>query len=83
MSAELHRDCCPKCGSALQHIRVKEGEADQCPSCLGVWLGYDMFAALTHPAGGYLQDIFRTLVLEYSMGEIPGPEKKEDEAADA
>ncbi len=73
---EAHRDHCPACGSTLESITTQEGRAQQCPSCLGVWVEHETFARLTHPeAKGHsvLADILREVVLRYSTGAIPVP----------
>jgi len=67
---EVHKDRCPRCGERLEHIRIREAWADQCPVCEGVWLDREVFAMLTHQKGRVLNDIFRYILLEQSMGDI-------------
>jgi len=80
---EAHRNRCPSCGSRLEHIHVKEGDADQCPHCLGVWLSHEMFDRLTHPTqdNSYLTGILRDVFLQYTTGAVPPklrrPEREE------
>jgi len=73
---ELHRGHCPRCGAELEAIRMAQGTAQQCPSCLGVWLEHETFDRLTHPEtkDDYLTGIFREVLLQYTTGGIlPGP----------
>ena len=68
---ELHRDRCPRCGERLEHIRIKKAWADQCPVCEGVWLDREVSCMLTHKKEQVLTDIFRYILLDQCMGEIP------------
>jgi uncharacterized protein len=70
---EAHANHCPKCGGRLEEIRTAEGAADQCPSCLGVWLDHETFDRLTHPekpGDDYLTSLFREVLLEYTTGSV-------------
>lgn len=75
---EAHQGHCPKCGSRLERITVDDGSADQCPSCLGVWLDRDVFDRLTHPhaKNEYLTGIFRGILLQWTTGEVRGGSEK-------
>ena len=70
---ELHRGHCPRCGAELESIRLAQGTAQQCPSCLGVWMDHETFDRLTHPEDkdDYLTGIFRDVLLQYTTGSIP------------
>ena len=68
---ELHKDRCPRCGEPLEHIRIKKAWADQCPVCEGVWLDREVFCVLTHQKERLLTDIFRYILVDQCMGEIP------------
>ena len=70
---ELHRGHCPRCGTELEAIRLAQGTAQQCPSCLGVWLEHETFDRLTHPEAkdDYLTGIFRDVLLQYTTGHLP------------
>lgn len=71
---ELHHDHCPECGSELSRLEVGEGTVRQCPSCRGVFMEQAMFARLTHPESeeaGYLTQLFRDFLLEWTTGSIP------------
>jgi hypothetical protein len=73
---EDHANHCPKCGGHLEEIRMVEATADQCPSCLGVWLDRDTFDRLTHPEkprDDYLTAILREVFLEYTTGTVTPP----------
>ncbi len=69
-----HQDRCPKCGSKLERITVDGETAEQCPTCLGVWLDHELFDRLTHPQAKntYLTGIFRGLLLQFTTGELKG-----------
>jgi predicted Zn-ribbon and HTH transcriptional regulator len=67
---ELHRDRCPRCGERLEHIRIKEAWADQCPLCEGVWLDREVFALLTHEKQQPLAAMFRYMLVDQAMGDI-------------
>jgi RNA polymerase-binding transcription factor DksA len=69
---ELHWGHCPRCGAELEGIRLAQGTAQQCPSCLGVWLEHETFDRLTHPdvKDDYLTGIFREVLLQYTTGRI-------------
>lgn len=69
---EAHQGHCPKCGSRLERVTVDDGSADQCPSCLGVWLDHELFDRLTHPheKNEYLTGIFRGILLQFSSPEV-------------
>jgi Zn-finger nucleic acid-binding protein len=67
---ELHRDRCPRCGERLEHIRIKEAWADQCPVCEGVWLDREVFALLTHEKQQPLAAMFRYMLVDQSLGDI-------------
>lgn len=75
---ESHRGHCPSCGSLLERITLEEGSADQCPSCLGVWLDHSLFDQLTHPheENQYLTGIFRGLLLQFTTGDLAKPPSK-------
>ncbi len=71
---ELHHDHCPECGAGLERLTVQEGEVRQCPVCRGVWMDEELFGHLTHPEQekvGYLTRIFRQLILEWTLGDLP------------
>lgn len=75
---EQHQGHCPRCGSRLERISVDDGSAEQCPTCLGVWLDHGLFDRLTHPheENQYLTGIFRGLFLQFTTGELkPHPPK--------
>ena len=67
---ELHRDRCPRCGERLEHLRIAEAWADQCPVCEGVWLDRDVFLALTHERAQPLADMFRYMLVDQGLGEM-------------
>jgi hypothetical protein len=76
---ELHRGHCPRCGALLEGIRLAQGAAHQCPSCLGVWMDHATFDRLTHPEekDDYLTGVLREVLLQYTTGRIstrPGTE---------
>lgn len=78
---EAHANHCPKCGAHLEAIRTEEGQADQCPSCLGVWLDHGMFDRLTHPEkkqDDYLTGIFREVLLQYTTGRLQTSERPKE-----
>ena len=64
------RGHCPECGSRLRHIRVREGEADQCVGCQGVFMDRALFETLTHPEDSHLTRVLRSVVLQYSLGRL-------------
>ncbi|MBI4540211.1 MAG: zf-TFIIB domain-containing protein [Gemmatimonadetes bacterium] len=68
---ELHKDHCPRCGSRLVHVRLRDAWADQCPSCRGIWLDRDMFELFTHRVRTPLAEWFRSTLLQHSLGELP------------
>ena len=69
---EIHENHCPQCGSELEDIQVREGRANQCPNCLGVWLDHETFDRITHPVDDnrYLTGILRDVLLQYTTGNI-------------
>jgi len=68
----LHEGHCPGCGAELQEVRARDGIVHQCPVCRGVWMDQAMFDRLTHQEeASYLGGIFRGLLLDYTLGEIP------------
>ena len=68
---ELHRDRCPRCGERLEHIRIRKLWADQCPLCEGVWLDRPVFCELTHERAQPLAAMFRWMLVDQCMGDIP------------
>ncbi len=66
----LHQGRCPRCGERLEHIRVRNAWADQCPVCEGVWLDRDVFCLLTHRKQQPLADVFRYLLVDQCLGEM-------------
>lgn len=82
---ELHEDHCPKCGGELEVIKVPEGQADQCPNCLGVWLDHETFDRLTHPdekereENEFLTRIFREQLLQFTTGKVRDLTSHEDD----
>jgi len=67
----LHQGRCPQCGEPLEEFRTKRVQADQCPVCGGVWLTQQAFQALTHERGQALAALFRYVLVDQTMGEIP------------
>lgn len=68
---ELHWNRCPRCGEPLEHIRIQEAWADQCPVCEGIWLDREIFRLLTHEKEQPLAAMFRWMLVDQSMGGIP------------
>ena len=66
-----HKDRCPRCGESLEHIRIKRAWADQCPVCEGVWLDKEVFCLLTHEKEQPLAAMFRWMLVDQCMGDIP------------
>lgn len=75
---DAHQGHCPACGSKLERVSVDDGSAEQCPSCLGVWLDHGLFDRLTHPheKNEYLTGIFRGILLQWTTGELKAPPAK-------
>ena len=65
---EQFQDHCPKCAAPLQPIQLPQGGAEQCPSCLGVWMNHETFDHLTHPEekNEYLKGVLRDVLLEHT-----------------
>jgi len=72
---ELHQGRCPRCGERLEHVRIHHAWADQCPVCEGVWLDWEVFCMLTHQDEQPLAAMFRYMLVDQAMGNIPKPEK--------
>lgn len=68
---DRHRDRCPRCGELLEHIRIRKAWADQCPVCEGVWLDKEVFCLLTYGREQPLAAMFRWMLVDQCMGDIP------------
>lgn len=73
---EFHQDRCPSCAERLEVIRIRESEARQCPECRGVWLDRELFDTLTHRERSPLAELFRSQILEYSLGAFHEAEER-------
>lgn len=65
-------DECPLCQGPVRHVPVKEAWVDRCPDCGGVWVEGPVYESLTRREPHPLQDLFRGILLEYSMARPPG-----------
>ncbi len=77
---ERHAGHCPGCAAPLQPLELEAGSAQQCPSCMGVWMDHETFDHLTHPdePNEYLTGILRGLFLDFTTGTLPSTDPDDD-----
>jgi Zn-finger nucleic acid-binding protein len=78
-----HRGRCPKCGARMEAMELPEGRAEQCPSCLGVWMPNELFDRLTHPdqdqGSDFLTELLRGQFLQYTTGAVRRVDREKGE----